>query len=157
MKRKIEIISLNDAHTFKLTDTGVDRDGNPTSGRQNVQRTLANRTNVDGASIPIFRVVSVGPWIDNNGRAAVLTEDQQAIHGDFDDKWLNPSMLDDSTRSKKWSAERAKRIEKSAERRRFAEMEAQRATSSEVATAIVQMVHGMKQSSQGGPQGGVRK
>ena len=139
MKRTVNIMSISDAHTFALTDGGVDKEGNPTSSRQNVQRALAKRVDVNGRMMPVFRVESVGAWVDARGGALKLSHDQIAMHADFDER-LEAAKLDDSTKSREWLAERTKRIEKSVERRRFAEAEVERARSGDIAQAITQMV-----------------
>lgn len=149
MKRKVYIVSLNDAHTYDLTDGGVDREGAPTSSRQNVQRTLLARTDVDGKMIPIWRVESVGRWTTDDGKRAVTVEgDLAAIHADFDNHYITPHKLNDDAQGKIWSSIRAERIAKSSERRRFAEMEIEKRMSGEVAAGIMQMVRSLPQAAQ---------
>lgn len=139
MKRTVNILSINDAHSFALTDGGVDKEGAPTSSRQNVLRALAKRIDVNGRMMPVFRVESVGGWLDARNAPLKPTMDQLAIHIDTDDR-LENAKLDDSGKSREWLAERAKRVEKSAERRRYAEGEVERARSGDIAQAITQMV-----------------
>ena len=149
LKRSVNIISLNDAHTYTITDGGVDREGNPTSSRQNVQRTLLARTDVDGQMIPIWRVESVGKWTSDDGkRPAVVEGDLAAIHADFDDRYITPHKLDDGSKSKMWQSIRSERVSKSAERRKFAEMEIERRMSGEVASSIMQMVRSLPHAQQ---------
>ena len=112
-----------------------------------MQRTLLARTDIDGKMVPIWRVESVGKWMSDDGkRAVVVDSDLAAIHGDFDDHYITPHKLNDDTQGKLWTSLRNERIAKSSERRRFAEMEIEKRMSGEVAAGIMQMVRSLPQA-----------
>lgn len=154
MKRKIRLKSIKDNNVVEFTDGGVDREGEPTSQRQALTRILGKRVSVtvDGKelSLPIFLVVDVGDWWLAPGERLPGGDEFVAYDQDYVRREHTEKML------ATWEKARAQFLAASTERRRYAEMQAEQAQSSDVAKIISQMVRTIStQQNQPKKQGGL--
>lgn len=134
MKRKIILRSIKDPHLVEFLDGGVDKEGQPTSQRQALERVLGKRVTVDGKQLPVFLIVDVGAWKFAPGEQMPASEEFERFEEDVIKRERTESQI------KTWEKAREGFIAKSIEARRYAEAQAEQAQAGDVAKVITQMV-----------------
>lgn len=151
MKRTIKLRCIKDPHLVDFIDSGITRDGEPTSQRQALARVLGKRVEVDGKMLPIFLVAEVGAWEMRPGERMPEGDEWQRFEEDTIRREHPEHLI------KRWEAAREKFIGASIERRRQAEAQLEQQTGGEVAKGIQAMVKALAQQASSSPsKGGAR-
>lgn len=125
--RIIKLACVNDSHVREFPDTGVDKNGDPTSNRQALMHVLEKRVTLgDGAVVPAFRLAEAPSVVFANDEEF----DNRTLRND-EGKWSLPTPG--------WLAIRAKRTEARREREDIHSNHATQAQAQNVTAAMVDL------------------
>ncbi len=124
MARVIKLLCVNDAHVREFRDTGIDRNGDPTSNRQALMRVLDKVTKVDGVEVATFLLAEPPTEPCREG-------------DDFDRKVLSRGPGKWLTADPDWLAIRKTRTDERAAKAGVHEAHAQQAQAQQVTGALI--------------------